>query len=46
MELYINGNLASKYSDKEFFQSKDIGVFVSNTSYRLIVDDFYVYDEK
>ncbi|HLO16792.1 MAG TPA: hypothetical protein VK206_18305 [Anaerolineales bacterium] len=46
MELYINGKLVSKYSDKDFFQSKDLGVFVENAGYRLFVDDFFVYDEK
>jgi hypothetical protein len=46
IELFINGKSVSKYSDKDFFQSKDVGVFVNNSGYRLIVDDFFVYDEK
>ena len=46
IELYINGKSVSKYSDKDFFQSKDVGVFVNNSGYRLIVDDFFVFDEK
>lgn len=46
MELFINGLMVSEYSDKDYFQSKDFGVFVSNTGYRLIVDDIFTYDEK
>jgi hypothetical protein len=46
IELYINGKSVSKYSDKDYFQSKDIGIFVNNSGYRLIVDDFFVYDDK
>ena len=46
MELYINGTLVSEYSDKDFFQSKDIGVYVDNGGFRLFVDDFFIYDEK
>jgi hypothetical protein len=45
IELYINGKSVSKYSDKDYFQSKDVGIFVNNSGYRLIVDDFFVYDE-
>jgi len=46
MELYINGSLASTYTDKDFFQSRDLGMFVSNTGYRLLVDDLFLYSEK
>ena len=46
MELYINGKLLTKYSDKDYFQSKDIGIFANHGGYRLIVDDFFIYDEK
>jgi hypothetical protein len=46
IELYINGKSVSNYSDKDFFQSRDVGIFVNNSGYRLIVDDFFVYDEK
>jgi len=46
MELYTNGTLVSKYSDMDFFQSRDVGIFVNSGGYRLIVDDFFVYDEK
>jgi hypothetical protein len=46
MELYINGELGTKYSDKYYFQSKNVGVFVNNSGYRLIVDDFFIYDDK
>jgi len=31
---------------KDFFQSRDIGMFVSNTGYRLLVDDLFIYSEK
>ena len=46
IELFINGNLVSSFSDNNFFQSKGIGVFVQSTGYRLIVDNFFAYDEK
>jgi hypothetical protein len=46
MELYVNGMLQSNYTDKDFFQSKDMGVFVSNIGYQLFVDDLFVFDEK
>ena len=46
MELYINGKLATKYSDKDYFQSKDIGLFVNNAGFRLLVDDLFVHDKK
>lgn len=45
IELYINGELASNFTDADFYQSTDIGIFVSNTGYRLIVDDFFIYDD-
>jgi hypothetical protein len=44
--LYINGNLESMFTDKDYYQSRDLGVFVSNTDYRLLVDDLFVYSEK
>lgn len=46
MELYVNGNQVSTYLDQGYFQSRDIGVYVDNTGYRLIVDDLFVYDVK
>ena len=46
IELFINGKSVSKYSDKDSFQSRDVGIFVNNSGFRLIVDDFFVYDEK
>ena len=46
IELFINGKSVSKYSDKEFFKSRDVGIFVNDSGYRLIVDDFFIYDEK
>jgi hypothetical protein len=46
IELYINGKLVSTFFDADFFQSRETGVFASNTGYRLIVDNFFVYDGK
>ncbi len=46
MQLYVNGDLASKYLDQDYFQSKDVGVYADNMGYRLIVDDFFVNDIK
>ncbi len=46
IELYINGELASTFSDTDLLRSTDVGIFVSNSGYRLIVDDFFVYAEK
>jgi hypothetical protein len=45
MELYINGDLVSKCFDKDFFQSKNVGVLVNDAGYRLLVDDFFISDE-
>jgi len=46
MELYINGDVVSTFLDKDLFRSSGVGVFVSNSGYRLIVDDFFIYGEK
>jgi hypothetical protein len=46
IELYVNGNLVSKILDNDFFRSTDVGIFVSNSGYRLIVDDFFIYNDK
>ena len=46
MELYINGASVSEYSDQDFFQSKAVGVYVNGGGYRLLVDDFFIYNEK
>jgi len=46
IELYINGKLASEYSDIDFYQSKGIGIFTENMGYRVFVDDLFVYSEK
>jgi hypothetical protein len=46
IELYVNGKLVTNYSDKDYFQSKDIGVYVNNAGFRLLVDNIFVYDEK
>jgi hypothetical protein len=35
MELSLNGNLMAEYSDKEFFPSSDVGMFMTDTGYRL-----------
>jgi hypothetical protein len=46
ISLYINGKLASTFVDRDFFQSRDLGMFVSDTGYRLLVDDLFLYSEK
>jgi hypothetical protein len=46
IELYINGSPVTKYSETNYLQSKDIGVLVSNSGYRLIVDNLFVVNEK
>jgi hypothetical protein len=46
IELYINGELVSKFTDPDFFQSTGVGLFMDGAGHRLIVDDFYVYGEK
>lgn len=46
MELFINGESVSIYTDKVPFISTGIGVFVSNFDFRLIVDNFYAYSEE
>ena len=46
IELYINGKLVSTYTDPDSFQSAGVGIFVTNSGYRLIVDDFFTYGEK
>jgi hypothetical protein len=43
IEMYINGERVAGYSDADFFQSTDVGVFVDNAGFRLIVDDFFIY---
>lgn len=46
MELFINGDLVSSVSDNNFFRSTGVGVFVQSNGYRLIVDNFFGYEEK
>jgi hypothetical protein len=46
IELYINGEIVSSFSDKNFFRSTGVGVFVMNNGYRLIVDNFFAYGGK
>ena len=43
IELYINGDLVNSVSDRKFFRSTGVGVFVNNSGYRLIVDNFFAY---
>ena len=45
IELYINGNLESSYSDKEPFQSGGFGAYLDNSGSRLIVDNFFAYSD-
>lgn len=46
IELYLNGELASTFSDTAPFQSTEIGVSVGNSGYRLIVDNIFIYNKK
>ncbi len=46
IQLYINGDLVSTFSDINPLQSKDVGIFTSTSGYRLIVDNFFIYYEK
>lgn len=46
IELYINGEFVSSFSDSKFLRSSAVGVFAMNDGYRLIVDDFFAYGEK
>jgi hypothetical protein len=46
IELYMNGDLVSNFSDSNFFQSTGAGVFVNSIGYRLIVDNFFAYGGK
>jgi hypothetical protein len=46
IELFINGDLVSRFTDNNFFRSTSVGVFVTNTGYRLIVDNFFAYGGK
>lgn len=46
IELYTNGVLAATYKDENLFRSKNIGAFIGEIGVRLIVDDFFVYDER
>jgi hypothetical protein len=46
MKLYVNGEQVTEYSDRDSFQSRDVGVFVSQAGYRLIVDNFFIYNKE
>jgi hypothetical protein len=46
IELYINGGLVSGFTDSNYYRSTGVGVFTSNTGYRLIVDNFFAYGGK
>ncbi|MCQ3938665.1 MAG: hypothetical protein DPW18_16705 [Chloroflexi bacterium] len=45
IKLYVNGNLAAAFKDDNPPQSANVGAFISDTSVRLIVDNFFVYDD-
>lgn len=46
IELYINGNLAASYTDQQPYRYAGVGALVNNSSYRLIVDNFFAYSGK
>lgn len=46
IQLYINGELVSEYSDQDFLHSKQVGVYVDDIGYRLLVDDLFIYNKK
>ncbi|HUH97740.1 MAG TPA: hypothetical protein VLZ89_10305 [Anaerolineales bacterium] len=46
IELYINGNRATSYTDQRPYLSVGVGAFAADPSYRLIVSDFFAYSEK
>jgi hypothetical protein len=46
IDLYINGSSVASYSDKGPFHSTGLGAFANDAGYRLIVDNFFAYDEK
>lgn len=46
IELYINGELISSFNDKTYFKSGGTGVFVNDSGFRLIIDNFFAYSEK
>lgn len=46
IELYVNGILAATYLDENLLQSKDIGGLMSDAGVRLIMDNFFVYDDR
>jgi len=44
--LFINGKSMASYSDKEPFQFVGVGGFVDNFGFRLIMDNFFAYNDK
>lgn len=44
--LYINGEPVSQFTDNDFYQSREIGMFVTSSDYRLLVDDLFLYSEE
>jgi hypothetical protein len=45
IELYVNGAMAGKYTDENPLQSLNIGAFVNGNETRLIVDNFFFFEE-
>ncbi len=46
IELYVNGVQSMTYLDQNLFNSKNAGVLISDMAARLIVDNFFVCNEK
>lgn len=45
IQLFINGIQVANHIDKQPLQFSGVGVYISNTGYRLIVDNFFAYTE-
>ncbi len=46
IELYANGELINTLIDDNPLNSRGVGAFISDSSARLIVDNFFTYDDK
>jgi len=46
IELFINGNSITTFKDEQPYHYSGIGIFASDSSYRLIADNFFAYSEK
>lgn len=44
IELYVNGEMISRYKDENPFQSKNFGIYIGGTNARVIVDNIITYD--